>query len=175
MLPGFPWLTPWLTSLVSQHYQLWVICRNADLWKVGIKGSKYQGWSPHALHGLTVGQPSRTYWEHASKSVSVDIGIGSKIVKFTSLCASINLPLSSVLNALDVLPVAPPPPPRQLTEEETQRLEEQEEDTLRELRLFLRDVTNRLSQDKRFKAFTKPVDLEEVVLPLYAIDSFPIP
>ncbi|KAM9353797.1 ATPase family AAA domain-containing protein 2 [Symphorus nematophorus] len=68
----------------------------------------------------------------------------------------------AVLNALEVLPVAPPPPPRQLTEEETQRLEEQEEDTLRELRLFLRDVTNRLSQDKRFKAFTKPVDLEEV-------------
>lgn len=80
-----------------------------------------------------------------------------------------------MLNALDVLPVAPPPPPRQLTEEETQRLEEQEEDTLRELRLFLRDVSNRLSQDKRFKAFTKPVDLEEVVVPLYAIYSFAIP
>ncbi|KAG8010266.1 ATPase family AAA domain-containing protein 2, partial [Nibea albiflora] len=68
----------------------------------------------------------------------------------------------AVLNALEVLPVAPPPPRRKLTEEEIQRLEEQEEDTLRELRLFLRDVTNRLSQDKRFKAFTKPVDLEEV-------------
>ncbi|XP_037533049.1 ATPase family AAA domain-containing protein 2 [Nematolebias whitei] len=68
----------------------------------------------------------------------------------------------SVLHALEVLPVAPPPPPRQLTEEECRRLDEQEEDTLRELRLFLRDVTNRLAQDKRFKAFTKPVDLEEV-------------
>ncbi|XP_053289105.1 ATPase family AAA domain-containing protein 2 isoform X3 [Pleuronectes platessa] len=68
----------------------------------------------------------------------------------------------AVLRALEVLPVAPPPPPRQLTEEEIQKLEEQEEDTLRELRLFLRDVTNRLSQDKRFKTFTKPVDLEEV-------------
>ncbi|XP_068611101.1 ATPase family AAA domain-containing protein 2-like [Brachionichthys hirsutus] len=68
----------------------------------------------------------------------------------------------AVLNALVALPVAPPPAPRQLTKEETQRLEEQEEDTLRELRLFLRDVTNRLSQDKRFKAFIKPVDLEEV-------------
>uniref|UniRef100_A0A8D3BJC4 ATPase family AAA domain-containing protein 2 n=1 Tax=Scophthalmus maximus TaxID=52904 RepID=A0A8D3BJC4_SCOMX len=68
----------------------------------------------------------------------------------------------AVLHALEVLPVAPPPPPRQLTEEENQKLEELEEDTLRELRLFLRDVTNRLSQDKRFKAFTKPVDLEEV-------------
>ncbi|KAJ4930997.1 hypothetical protein JOQ06_025298 [Pogonophryne albipinna] len=68
----------------------------------------------------------------------------------------------AVLNALEVLPVAPPPTPRQLTEEETQRLAEQDEGTFRELRLFLRDVTNRLSQDKRFKAFTKPVDLEEV-------------
>ncbi|XP_031731941.1 ATPase family AAA domain-containing protein 2 isoform X1 [Anarrhichthys ocellatus] len=68
----------------------------------------------------------------------------------------------AVLNALEVLPVAAPPPPRQLTEEETRRLEEHEEDTLRDLRLFLRDVTNRLSLDKRFKAFTKPVVLEEV-------------
>ncbi|XP_060937855.1 ATPase family AAA domain-containing protein 2-like [Limanda limanda] len=68
----------------------------------------------------------------------------------------------AVLRALEVLPVAPPPPPCQLTEEETQKLEKQEEDTLRELRLFLRDVTNRLFQDKRFKTFTKPVDLEEV-------------
>uniref|UniRef100_A0A8C9RBD7 ATPase family AAA domain-containing protein 2 n=1 Tax=Scleropages formosus TaxID=113540 RepID=A0A8C9RBD7_SCLFO len=68
----------------------------------------------------------------------------------------------AVLQALEVLPLAPPPAPRQLTEEEQQRLEEQEEDTLRELRLFLRDVTNRLALDKRFKAFTKPVDVEEV-------------
>lgn len=68
----------------------------------------------------------------------------------------------AVLHALEVLPVAPSPPPRQLTQEEIKRLEEQEEATLRELRLFLRDVTNRLSQDKRFKAFTKPVDLDEV-------------
>ncbi|XP_073782714.1 ATPase family AAA domain-containing protein 2 isoform X1 [Danio rerio] len=68
----------------------------------------------------------------------------------------------AVLQALEVLPVAPPPPPRLLTKQELQKLEEQEEDTLRELRLFLRDVTNRLAQDKRFKAFTKPVDTEEV-------------
>ncbi|XP_062841357.1 ATPase family AAA domain-containing protein 2-like [Trichomycterus rosablanca] len=68
----------------------------------------------------------------------------------------------AVLRALEVLPVAPPPSPRQLSEQEQQKLEEQEEDTLRELRLFLRDVTNRLAQDKRFKAFTRPVDTEEV-------------
>lgn len=95
------------------------------------------------------------------------------LVKFTSHFVCVYQP--SVLNALEVLPVAPPPPLRQLTEEETQRLEEQEEDTLRELRLFLRNVTNRLSQDKRFKAFTKPVDLEEVTLSLYSIISFPLP
>ncbi|XP_036411233.1 ATPase family AAA domain-containing protein 2-like isoform X1 [Megalops cyprinoides] len=68
----------------------------------------------------------------------------------------------AVLQAMEVLPVAPPPPPRQLTEVELQRLEEQEEDTLRELRLFLRSVTDRLALDKRFKAFTKPVDIQEV-------------
>lgn len=84
---------------------------------------------------------------------------------------SFTRPLSLVLSVLEVLPVAPPPPPRQLTEEETKRLEEHEEDTLRELRLFLRDVTTRLSTDKRFKAFTKPVDLEEVLF--YRILSFP--
>ncbi|KAL2084285.1 hypothetical protein ACEWY4_019803 [Coilia grayii] len=68
----------------------------------------------------------------------------------------------AVMQVLEVLPVAPPPPPRQLTEQEVQQLEDQEEDTLRELRLFLRDVTNRLAQDKRFKVFTRPVDPEEV-------------
>ncbi|XP_064298201.1 ATPase family AAA domain-containing protein 2 isoform X2 [Phalacrocorax carbo] len=69
---------------------------------------------------------------------------------------------SAAWQTLEVLPVAPPPKPRQLTEEEARRLEEQEEDTLRELRIFLRDVTHRLAVDRRFKAFTKPVDPEEV-------------
>ncbi|XP_050796542.1 ATPase family AAA domain-containing protein 2 isoform X6 [Gopherus flavomarginatus] len=68
----------------------------------------------------------------------------------------------AVLQALEVLPVAPPPEPRQLTVEEVKRLEEQEEDTLRELRIFLRNVTHRLAIDRRFRAFTKPVDLDEV-------------
>ncbi|NWX67459.1 ATAD2 protein, partial [Alca torda] len=63
---------------------------------------------------------------------------------------------------LEILPVAPPPKPRELTEEEIRQLEEQEEDTLRELRIFLRDVTHRLAVDRRFRAFTKPVDPEEV-------------
>uniref|UniRef100_A0A672TZI0 ATPase family AAA domain-containing protein 2 n=1 Tax=Strigops habroptila TaxID=2489341 RepID=A0A672TZI0_STRHB len=63
---------------------------------------------------------------------------------------------------LEELPLAPPPEPRQLTEEEKRQLEEQEEDTLRELRIFLRDVTHRLVIDRRFRAFSKPVDPEEV-------------
>ncbi|XP_048363965.1 ATPase family AAA domain-containing protein 2 isoform X2 [Sphaerodactylus townsendi] len=68
----------------------------------------------------------------------------------------------AVLQALEVLPVAPSPEPQQLTEVEVKRLEEQEEDTLRELRIFLRNVTHRLAIDKRFRVFTKPVDLDEV-------------
>ncbi|KAI4892235.1 hypothetical protein NFI96_028198, partial [Prochilodus magdalenae] len=69
---------------------------------------------------------------------------------------------NSLLQAMEVLPLAPPPPPRQLTESEQMQLEEQEEGTLRELRLFLRNITERLALDRRFKAFTKPVDIEEV-------------
>ncbi|XP_019486927.1 PREDICTED: ATPase family AAA domain-containing protein 2 isoform X1 [Hipposideros armiger] len=68
----------------------------------------------------------------------------------------------AVLQALEVLPVAPPSEPRPLTAEEVKRLEEQEEDTFRELRIFLRNVTHRLAIDKRFRVFTKPVDPDEV-------------
>nr|XP_019947371.1 PREDICTED: ATPase family AAA domain-containing protein 2B isoform X1 [Paralichthys olivaceus] len=60
------------------------------------------------------------------------------------------------------LPVAEAPGPRVLSAEEQRRLAEQEENTLRELRLFLRDVTKRLATDKRFNIFSKPVDIEEV-------------
>ncbi|KAM6283304.1 ATPase family AAA domain-containing protein 2 isoform 2-T2 [Porphyrio hochstetteri] len=69
---------------------------------------------------------------------------------------------NAALRPLEVLPVAPPPKPRELTEAEMEQLEEKEEDTLRELRIFLRDVTHRLATDRRFRAFTKPVDPEEV-------------
>ncbi|OXB53096.1 hypothetical protein ASZ78_012659, partial [Callipepla squamata] len=62
---------------------------------------------------------------------------------------------------LEALPVAPPPKPQPLTKEELKHLEEQEEDTLHELRIFLRDVTRRLAIDRRLRAFTKPVELEE--------------
>lgn len=63
---------------------------------------------------------------------------------------------------MEVLTLAEDPSPRQLSPEEQRRLEEQEENTLRELRLFLRDVTKRLATDKRFQIFSKPVDIEEV-------------
>ncbi|XP_055012961.1 ATPase family AAA domain-containing protein 2-like isoform X2 [Boleophthalmus pectinirostris] len=69
---------------------------------------------------------------------------------------------SSLSRPLEILPLAPPPPPRQLSEQERHHLEEQEEDVLRELRLFLRNITERLSLDRRFNAFTKPVAIEEV-------------
>lgn len=62
----------------------------------------------------------------------------------------------------EVLPVAEAPGPRVLSADEQRRLAEQEENTLRELRLFLRDVTKRLATDKRFSIFSKPVDIEEV-------------
>ncbi|KAM6349590.1 ATPase family AAA domain-containing protein 2-like [Podargus strigoides] len=69
---------------------------------------------------------------------------------------------STAWQPLEVLPLAPPPAPRQLTDEQIRQLEEQEEDTLRELRVFLQDVTHRLVIDRRFRAFTKPVDPQEV-------------
>ncbi|XP_042372694.1 ATPase family AAA domain-containing protein 2-like, partial [Plectropomus leopardus] len=67
----------------------------------------------------------------------------------------------ALTQAVEILPLAPPPPPRQLPEQDRLHLEEQEEDVMRELRLFLRNVTERLTLDRRFKTFTKPVDTEE--------------
>ena len=62
------------------------------------------------------------------------------------------------------LPKAPPPPPRELTQDENDRLCRQRESVLRELRVFLRDATNKLLAERKFKEFTKPVDPEEVNL-----------
>ncbi|KAM3861426.1 ATPase family AAA domain-containing protein 2B [Diretmus argenteus] len=70
--------------------------------------------------------------------------------------------LRSIEMCEEVLPEAEPPGPRVLSAEEQRRLAEQEENTLRELRLFLRDVTKRLATDKRYNIFSKPVDIEEV-------------
>ena len=63
---------------------------------------------------------------------------------------------------LETLPKAPPPAPRQLTPSELARLRDDEEATLREMRLFLRDVLNKLGKDRKFSIFAKPVDAEDV-------------
>ncbi|KAM6349580.1 ATPase family AAA domain-containing protein 2-like [Podargus strigoides] len=68
---------------------------------------------------------------------------------------------STAWQPLEVLPLAPPAP-QQLTDEQIRELNEQEEDTLHALRIFLRDVTHRLVVDSHFRAFTKPVDPQEV-------------
>lgn len=73
---------------------------------------------------------------------------------------------------MEILPVAPLPPLRQMSEQERLRVEEQEEDVLRELRLFLRNLTERLMVDRRFKAFTKPVDIEEVISFFFLLSSW---
>ena len=63
---------------------------------------------------------------------------------------------------LEQLPVAPPPVPRELSQEETEKLGRQREAVLRELRVFLREATNKILAERKFKEFTKPVDSEEV-------------
>ncbi|XP_065843012.1 ATPase family AAA domain-containing protein 2-like isoform X2 [Oscarella lobularis] len=50
---------------------------------------------------------------------------------------------------------------RELSEKEKRRLEKERESTLRELRIFLRDLTNRLLADRKFTRFAKPVDKED--------------
>lgn len=64
--------------------------------------------------------------------------------------------------ASEILPLAPPPPPRQLSEVEKERLEKKEEATLRELRIFLREILAKMARNKLFYMFTRPVDVEEV-------------
>lgn len=65
-------------------------------------------------------------------------------------------------NLLEVLPKAPATKPAQLTDAEEKALWDQEEAVLRELRLFLRDMLNKLARDRKFNIFAKPVDDEEV-------------
>ncbi|CAN8001799.1 unnamed protein product [Ixodes hexagonus] len=60
------------------------------------------------------------------------------------------------------LPAALPPEPRKLTPSELERLRLQEDATLRELRLFLRDILTKLMKDRRYSVFAKPVDASEV-------------
>lgn len=63
---------------------------------------------------------------------------------------------------MEVLPKAPSAKPAKLTDAEEKALWDQEEAILRELRLFLRDMLNKLARDRKFNTFSKPVDEEEV-------------
>jgi len=69
---------------------------------------------------------------------------------------------------LEPLAKAPPPEPRKLTDKEQRKLIEQEDDTLRELRIFLRDILSKLGREKKFGIFTKPVDIEEVGVSVFS-------
>lgn len=68
----------------------------------------------------------------------------------------------AALRVLEPLTKAPQPEPHKLTDKEQKKLIEQEEDTLRELRIFLRDIVSKLWREKKFIIFTKPVDIDEV-------------
>ncbi|XP_033610153.1 ATPase family AAA domain-containing protein 2 isoform X3 [Cryptotermes secundus] len=70
--------------------------------------------------------------------------------------------LRKVSKHLEELPLAPPPQPLKLTEEELKALYEKEEGTLRELRIFLREICAKLARNRQFFMFTKPVDVQEV-------------
>ncbi|XP_034943893.1 ATPase family AAA domain-containing protein 2-like [Chelonus insularis] len=63
---------------------------------------------------------------------------------------------------LEELPLAPDPIPKKLTEDERRVLYEKEEVSLRELRIFLREICAKLARNRQFFMFTKPVDTEEV-------------
>ncbi|BET02795.1 ATPase family associated with various cellular activities (AAA) [Nesidiocoris tenuis] len=63
---------------------------------------------------------------------------------------------------MEILLEAPPTPPPQLTPEEMQARFREEENTLRELRIFLRQICAKLARNKQFYMFSKPVDVEEV-------------
>ncbi|KAL1514100.1 hypothetical protein ABEB36_003418 [Hypothenemus hampei] len=60
------------------------------------------------------------------------------------------------------LPRAPTPPPAPISEDQARKIYETEEHTLRELRIFLRDMCKKLANNKLFFMFTKPVDTKEV-------------
>ncbi|XP_020281851.1 ATPase family AAA domain-containing protein 2-like isoform X2 [Pseudomyrmex gracilis] len=69
---------------------------------------------------------------------------------------------SNKVEILETLPLAPDPLPKKLTEEEKQIMYEKDEVSLRELRIFLREICAKLARNRQFFMFTKPVDTEEV-------------
>ena len=65
---------------------------------------------------------------------------------------------------MEVLPVAPNPAQRNLSHEEVERLEKQRHAVMRELRIFLRDITNKLIAERKFKDFVNAVNRDEVII-----------
>ena len=63
---------------------------------------------------------------------------------------------------LEKLPVVTVVASRALSEAEKARIERKEEATLRELRIFLREILAKMARNKLFINFTQPVDVEEV-------------
>ncbi len=80
--------------------------------------------------------------------------------------------LTNIAEVLEDLPVAPPSEPRELTSGELAKIEKQREAVLRELRIFLRDTTNKLLAERKFKEFVKPVNPEEVKVTHIIISFF---
>lgn len=58
-------------------------------------------------------------------------------------------PLEIEQQTLEELPVAPTPSPPKLSEAELKNIICQEENTLRELRIFLRDICSKLARNKQ--------------------------
>lgn len=77
-------------------------------------------------------------------------------------CLKPPLARRNVKSEQEALPLAPPPPPKQLNEAEKAKVERKEEATLRELRIFLREILAKIARNKLFYMFTRPVDVEEV-------------
>lgn len=84
------------------------------------------------------------------------------VIMSKPLCNPPSKPLPLTETEHEPLPVAPAPPPRELSQVESDRVTKQREAVLRELRVFLRDATNKLLAERKFKEFTKPVNSEEV-------------
>lgn len=59
------------------------------------------------------------------------------------------LPVTSKQEILEELPIAPAPSPPKLSESELKNIIGQEENTLRELRIFLRDICAKLARNKQ--------------------------
>nr|CAD7574190.1 unnamed protein product [Timema californicum] len=68
-----------------------------------------------------------------------------------------------VLEPMEALPIAPPPEPPKLSEQELRDLYEKEEDSLSELRIFLRQICAKLARNRQFETTYLLLDTENIV------------